>query len=100
MGIPRGRSSFLYGAPTSRTITVTTAAAQALILGSARMAVTVYVHGTGTLLWGDSSIAVNSANVLYPAMSYTWEHIEDGFPLFLRAESVQTIVTVTEYSVP
>ena len=87
------------GVGTSRYLNVTTAAAVILELGSANQAFTLFNIGSGNLLWGGSDIAVNSSNILFVSAGRTFEGLQDSFQVFLRAESVSTLISITEYRV-
>lgn len=101
MGTFRGRDSSLLGSvATSRYINVATTSAVSVVIGSATSALRLYNLGTGSLIWGDSNIAVNSGNYLFPYSGITWEGVEDVFTVYVRADSVATTVAVTEFGVP
>ena len=84
---------------TTRILNVTTGAAVAVILNSGYQAMSIFNQGSGTLVWGDSSIAVNSGNNLFVQSRIEWLALADSFTVYVRAESVATIIGVTEYNV-
>ncbi len=89
--------SYFGQVSTSRYVMVTTAAAQLLTIGSGLSALHLFNTGSGQLIWGDSGIAVNSGAYLFVNAGRTFENLQGPFPLYLRAESVQTLVSVTEF---
>lgn len=84
---------------TTRHIAVATNVAVQVILGSGNAAMTIFNHGTGNVIWGDSGIAVNSGNYIFVTGRVEWSDLQDGWSTYLRADSVSSIVTVTEYAV-
>ena len=103
MGTERNRpSGSLYGSlrVTTRVVVVPTSPYTTVVLTSANMGAMLYVHGTGNLIWGGSNVAVNTGATLYPAMSYEWAPVEDGYTFYCIAESVPCIFSLNEYGVP
>ena len=84
---------------TTRYLTITTAAAQQVIMGSGNQGLFIYNIGSGNLIWGDSSIAVNSGNYIFVNGGREWLNARDQFGIFFRADSVATLISITEYSV-
>ena len=81
---------------TTRHLAIGTAVAVQIVLGSGNSALTVFNQGTGNIVWGDSGIAVNSGNYLFVTGRVEWSDLQDGWSVYLRADSVSSIVTVTE----
>ena len=84
---------------TSMYILIPTSPATQIIANSGAQAMQLYNLGTGNLVWGDSNIAVNSGNYLFPLSRIEWTDIQDAFSVFVRADSVQTLITKTEYGI-
>ncbi len=84
---------------TTRYITITTAAAQLVQITSAKSAMQVFNLGSGNLIWGDSSIAVNSGNYIFVNGAREWTNVNTNFNVYFRADSVQTLISITEYVV-
>ena len=81
---------------TTRYVMVPTSPAQLLTLNSGYQALELFVVGTGNLIWGDSNIAVNSGNYLWVGMNKIWDNLQDGWTVYLRADSIQTLVSISE----
>lgn len=99
MGTRYVRVEGLLGPSTTRVINIPTSPATEITLTSGFTAMAIFNIGTGQLLWGDSNIAVNSANILFPLSPKTWEGLQDGWSIFVRAESVSTLISATEFQV-
>ena len=100
MGINYRRTQPLFGTVgTTRILTVATNPATLITLTSSYQAMTLANMGSGILLWGDSGIAVNSGNQLFVTALKSWDNLQDGFQVYVRAESVSTVITVTEFQV-
>ena len=84
---------------TSMYILIPTSPATQIIANSGAQAMQLYNLGTGNLVLGDSNIAVNSGNYLFPLSRIEWTDIQDAFSVFVRADSVQTLITKTEYGI-
>ena len=83
---------------TQRLISITTAAAQQVFLSSGFTAINVMNNGPATCSWGDSSLLAGSGAVLFPYAQYEWASLNDGFSVYFRADSVSTIIAITEFS--
>ena len=90
---------YLGNTGTTRVLSITTASAVPIVLNSGYQAISIFNQGAGTLIWGDSSIAVNSGNNLFVQSRVEWLALADSFSVYVRAESVATIIGVTEYNV-
>jgi hypothetical protein len=86
-------------AGTARYLSIVTTPATQIVMTSGSQAMTIFNIGSGTLIWGDSSIAVNSGNNLFVQARVEWLNLQDGWSLYVRAESVATLISVTEYRV-
>lgn len=84
---------------TTRYITVQTDVSTQVILTSGFQALTVFNHGTGNLIWGDSNISVNSGNYQFVNMRVEHTSLQDGWSVFYRADSVSSLISVSEYGV-
>ena len=101
MGTFRNRDNALLGSvATSRYINVATTSAVSVVIGSATSSLRLFNVGSGALIWGDSNIAVNSGNYLFPYSGITWDNVEDVFTVYVRADSVATTLVITEFGVP
>ena len=84
---------------TARYITVQTNPAVLLSMTSGSQALSIFNHGTGSLIWGGTNVAVNSGNYTFVNMRTEWTNLQDGWSTYLIADSVSTIISVTEYLV-
>lgn len=80
----------------TRLIVITTAAAQQVFLSSGFTGMNVMNNGPATCSWGDASILQGSGAVLFPYTQYEWLRLNDGWSVYLRADSAQTTIAVTE----
>ena len=85
-------------ATTARFITIQTNPVIILTLDSGNRGLSIFNHGTGSLIWGGSNIAVNSGNYIFVNMRTEWMGLQDGWSTYLIADSVATIVSVVEYT--
>ena len=98
MGTVFFRTSLYLGqVTTSRTLSISTGVATQIILNSGNQGLSIFNIGSATLVWGDSNLAVNSGNNLYVAMRTEWQGIQDGWSVYVRAESAATLISVSEY---
>lgn len=84
---------------TSRFITIPTSPVTFITLNSAAFGAFIYNVGTPTLLWGGSTIGVNSGAFLYPSTGMEWTNVEDGYSFYMMADSVAGFVIINEYRV-
>lgn len=84
---------------TSTYLTIPTSPATLITLGSGYQALEIFVVGTGSIFWGDSNIAINSGNYLWAGMGKQWLGLEDGWSVYLRADSIQSIISLSQYKV-
>lgn len=84
---------------TSKYLFIATSPATQILLDSGYQAIQIFNVGSNLLIWGDSNIAVNSGNYLFPSSPKSWEELHDGWSVFVRAESAGTNITITEYLV-
>ena len=84
---------------TTRYISINSSLATEIILDSGFTALSIFNQGSASLIWGDSNIAVNSGNYLYPSGRIEWNPINDAFSVFLISDSVGTLgmATIQEY---
>jgi len=68
-------------------------------MDSGQQAITIFNAGSGTMWWGDTTVAINSGNALFVNSRVEWLGVQDEFRIFAVAESVQTLVTITQYEV-
>ena len=84
---------------TTRYLSINSTLATEIVLTSGFTAIRLYNQGSTPLVWGDSNIAINSGNYLYPSASIEWDDIEDSFSFFCISDSTGTlgIAALTEY---
>ena len=83
---------------TSRVLFIPTAPATLITLTSGYSGLTLFNIGSGSLIWGDSNIAVNSGNYLFPYSRIEWSNLQDGWTTYVRADSISTLVDQAEYT--
>ena len=84
---------------TSRILSIPTSPATLITLTSGYSGLTLFNIGSGSALWGDSGIAVNSGNYLFVNTRIEWSDIQDGWTTYVIADSVSTLIEQTEYNV-
>ena len=84
---------------TTRYINIPTSPATQVVLTSGYQALSIFNHGTGMLVWGDSNIAVNSGNYQFVNMRVEHNNLQDSWSTYYRADSVSSLISVTEYGV-
>lgn len=84
---------------TTRYLTINSSLATQIILSSGYTAMSLFNQGSTSLVWGDSSIAINSGNYLFPKGRLEWRDLQDNFSVYLISDSNGTfgIANVTEY---
>ena len=92
-------SPYLGNVGTTKLITIATNVARQIVLDSGYLALSIYNIGSGNLLWGDSGIAVNSGNYLFVNQRTEWLDLQDGWSTYVRADSVGTLISITEYAI-
>ena len=92
-------SPYLGSVGTTRLLNVTTGSAVQIVLNSGYSAMTIFNEGSGTLVWGDANIAVNSGNNLFVQSRVEWLGLQDAWSVYVRAESVATLIGITQYNV-
>ena len=86
-------------ATTARYLAILTSPVTAITMTSGSRAMSIFNLGSGSLVWGGSNIAVNSGNYLFVNSRIEWSDVQDGFRTFVIADSVQTLISITEYTV-
>ena len=101
MGINYVYHSLLVGAVlTTRTISITTAASQQIVLlTSGAILVNFQNNGPANVTLGDSGIVANSGDVVFPYANREFFPTSEAFTTYARATSVATVLAVTEYGV-
>ena len=85
---------------TTRTITITTAASQQiLLLTSGAILINFQNNGPANVTLGDAGIVANSGDVVFPFANREFYPVSDNFTTYARATSVATVLAVTEYGV-
>ena len=96
----RRTSPFAGGVATSaRYLIIATSPVTQIIMSSGNQGLSIYNLGTGNLIWGSTDIAVNSGNYLFVNARVEWLGLQDQFSVYTVADSVQTLVAVTEYQI-
>ena len=100
MGIPYRVANYGLGAvaTSARFITVPTINLTLLTLSSGNRGLSIFNIGSGTLIWGGSTIAINSGNSIFVNMRTEWLGLQDGWNVYLLANSLNSLISVTEYS--
>ena len=88
---------YLGSVGTSRVLSIPTNPATLITLTSGYSGLTLFNIGSGALIWGDSNIAVNSGNYLFPSARIEWTEIQDGWTTYVLADSVATVIEKTDY---
>jgi hypothetical protein len=88
-----------FDAGSTRYLTINSSQATRIVLTSGASALSVFNQGSSSLVWGGSSIAVNSGNYLFPSSRIEWNTVQDGFSVYFISDSVGYlgIAAVTEY---
>lgn len=81
---------------TSRTVSVSTAAATRIIVTSGSWAMEIYNVGPSTIVWGDSNITASTGGILYYSMAKEFKPVQGDFEVYLRADSVAGMVSIQE----
>ena len=89
----------LGSASTSRYVSIPTSPATLLTLDSGYQALSLFNVGSATLIYGDSNISVNSGNFIYVGAAAEWLDLQDGWQVYLRADSVSTLISYVQYEV-
>ena len=84
---------------TSRILSIPTNPATLITLTSGYSGLTLFNIGSGSALWGDSGIAVNSGNYLFVNARIEWTDLQDSWTTYVIADSVSTLIEQTEYNV-
>lgn len=82
---------------TTRTITVPTSPTTQITLTSGNHSLELINLGPGTIAYGDSSISMSSAGLLFYSMNKMFTPVISGFSCYVIADSVATIIAVNEY---
>ena len=86
-------------ATTARYLVIVTSPVTGITMTSGARALSIYNLGSGSLVWGGSNIAVNSGNYLFINSRIEWADVQDGFKTYVIADSVSTLISITEYFV-
>ena len=84
---------------TTRYITVATSPATQIVLTSGFTAMIIFNHGTSNMIWGDSNISVNSGNYHFVNGRIEHTNLQDGWSTYYRADSVNGLISISEYGV-
>ena|SRR3990167_6639289 len=82
---------------TTRTITLTESTATQVFLDTGYNMMTIVPLGPSDLVYGDSSILVSSAGLLYYSQAKTFDGLSDNFSFYARANSYQCVMAIIEY---
>ena len=86
-------------ATSGRYILIATSPVTNLVMSSGNQALSIYNLGSGSLIWGATDISVNSGNYVFVNQRVEWLALQDLWTVYLVADSVQTLINVTEYGV-
>ena len=101
MGIRLQRDTVQLGSvTTSRFITIPTTPVTLITMNSAVAGAFIYNVGTPIIMWGGSTIGVNSGAFLFPYSGMEWVNVEDGYSFYAIADSVAGYLTINEYRIP
>ena len=82
---------------TTKLVSVDTGNATAIVMTSGATGMEATNNGPATLFYGHSSITQGSGGFLAQYMTKEWFNVVDSFTVYMRADSAQTIVAITEY---
>lgn len=97
MGTYFRRANQTITATTTRLLNITTGAAQAVFTSTGYSLMNIMNNGPANVSFGDASLSMGSGNVIFPYAQYIFENLSDDFSVFLRADSIATVVAVTEF---
>jgi len=86
-----------YQIGTTRTLVLTESVATLIYLDTGYNAMTIVPLGPSDMVYGDSSISVSSAGLLYYSQAKTFDQLSDNFNFYARANSYQCVVAIIEY---
>lgn len=89
----------LGSASTTRLVVITTDAAQQIFISTGFSAINLMNNGPATVSFGDSSLLAGSGNVIFPYAQYEFLNVIDTWNTYLRANSAQTTVAITEFRI-
>lgn len=100
MGTNFIKASTQLGLPGStRAVTITTAAAQQVVMAdSVTIQCVLYNSGPGAVAFGAVGVTLPTGSVLYPSASWIFEDVGEGFTFYARADSVASVLVVHEIS--
>ena len=86
-------------AGTTRYYTINSSLATQIILDSGFKAIRMFNQGSTPLVWGDSNIAVNSGNYVYPSGSIEFNPVQDAYSFYVISDSQGAlgIAAIQEY---
>lgn len=96
MGTYFRRPNSIFTTATTRLITITTGAAQSITVSSGFNAINAMNNGPAPISWGDSSLLMGSGNVIFPYAQYIFENLSGSSFIFFRADSVASVIAITE----
>jgi len=82
---------------TTKLVTIDTGSATAYTITSGSMGMEVTNDGPATVFYGHSSIVQGSGAFLAMYMTKDWFQVVDDFTVYFRADSAQSVISVTEY---
>ena len=84
---------------TTRYLSINSTLATEVTLSRGYTGMSLFNQGSTPLVWGDSNIAINSGNYVYPSGRVEWNPVNDGFSIFLISDSTGTlgIAAINEY---
>lgn len=98
MGTNFIRTNFqIASVATTRLITVTTGSPQQFVAGSGVLEIMLQNNGPAPIAIVDSSVVIGSGDIVFPYANRQFQNIANGFNLFLRADSVASVMAWTEF---
>ena len=85
---------------TTRSITITTGAAQQIaLLTSGAILVNFQVNGPANITLGGSAMLHGTGDTIFPYANREFYPVSDNFTTYARAVSIASVIAVTEYGV-
>lgn len=82
---------------TTRLVTIGTGSATQVLMTSGNSGIEITNNGPATVFYGHSSLVQGSGGFLATYMTKEWFNVSDSFEVYLRSDSAQAVVAITEY---
>lgn len=88
-----------YSVATTRYITVNSSLATQVVMSTGFVAISMFNQGSSPLVWGSSSVSVNSGNYVFPYGRIEWADVNDHFSFYVVSDSdgIAGLAQITEY---